>query len=215
MVDAINTGNPVDTTTFIVNKYHDIDGNDARVAIETPRGRLAFRDSSGRMQIPRTLTEAKNAVFPVDWPKPLNPGPYFTGPGLNGATLYPFNTGSLNDQETDFAIDPDTAFTTPWPAAITTFDIPLSFYNYPVASGNKCLVFDGGTFTYGSGNYAGVSSDYNIGSRVYADYISGNEGKITASGGASGEVAVGHVYQKGVFGVNSITVKLKGEAALP
>jgi hypothetical protein len=215
MADAINTGNPVSTTTFIVNKYHDIDGNEARVAVETPRGRLAFRDTNGKMQIPRTLTEAQKSVFPVDWAKPLNPGPYFDGPGLNGATLYPFNTGSLNDQENDFAIDPDTLFSTPWPAAIKQYDIPPMFYNLPVTSGNKCLVFDGGTFTYGSGNYSGVSSDYNIGSRVYADYTTGNEGKITASGGASGETVVGHVYQKDVFGVNSITVKLKGEAALP
>src|SRR6185295_3907365 len=104
MADAINTGNPVDTTKFIVNKYDDIDGANANQ--ETPRGRLAFRDSNGRMTLPRTLTEAKKAVFPIDWAKPLNPGPYFDGPGLNGQTINNWNDGSLGQQESDFELDP-------------------------------------------------------------------------------------------------------------
>lgn len=212
MADAINTGNPVDTTTFIVNKYDDIDGS--RVNQETPRGRLAFRDTNGRMTLPRSLTEAKKAVFPVDWAKPLNPGPYFDGPGLNGATLYPFNDGSLYNQENDFDIDPDVAFTTPWPAAIKQYDIPPMFYNLPVTSGNKCLVWDGGTFTYGSGNYMGVITDYNISSLLYAEYVSGSEGKITASGSVAGSTVVGTVVGKDIFGTNTITVKLRGNAAL-
>lgn len=212
MADAINTGNPVSTTTFIVNKYDDIDG--ARVAQSTPRGRFAFRDTDGRMVLPRTLTEAKKAVFPVDWAKPLNPGPYFDGPGLNGATLYPFSDGSLGAQENIYQMDPDVAFSTPWPAAIKQYDIPPMFYNIAITSGNKCLVYDEGTFTYGSGNYSGVSSDYNIGSKVYAEYVSGSEGMITASGGASGEVAVGVVVGKDTFGQNTLTIKTKGVAAL-
>jgi len=212
MADAINTGNPVDTTTFIVNKYDDIDGS--RVNQETPRGRLAFRDTNGRMTLPRSLTEAKKSVYPVDWAKPLNPGPYFDGPGLNGATLYPFNDGSFYNQENDFDIDPDVAFTTPWPAAIKQYDIPPMFYNLPVTSGNKCLVYDEGTFTYGSGNYTGVSSDYGIGSLLYAEYVSGSEGKITASGSVAGNTVVGTVVGKDIFGTNTITVKLRGNAAL-
>lgn len=212
MADAITTRNPVNGVTFIVNKYDDIDG--ARVAQETPRGRLAFRDTDGRMVLPRNLTEAQKAVFPVDWVKPLNPGPYFDGPGLNGATLYPFSDGSLGAQENTFELDPDAAFSTPWPAAIKQYDTPPMFYNLPVTSGNKCLVYDEGTFTYGSGNYTGVSSDYNIGSKVYADYTSGNEGKITASGLVAGNTAIGVVVDKGTFGVNTLTVKMKGVAAL-
>jgi hypothetical protein len=212
MTDAINSGNPVNTTKFIVNKYHDIDGS--RANQETPRGRLAFRDTNGRMTLPRTITEAKKAVFPVDWPKPLNPPPYFDGPGLNGATLYPFSDGSLDASETEFALDPDAAFSTPWPAAIKQYDVPPMFYDLPVASGNKVLVFDEGTFTYGSGNYTGVSSDYNYGSVVFADYTSGNEGKITASGAAAGNTVVGTVVGKDIFGQNTLTVKLRGAAAL-
>lgn len=210
MVDAVNTGNPV-VGTFIVNKYDDIDGS--RANQETPRGRLAFRDTNGRMTLPRTLVEARKALFPLDWAKPLNPGPYFDGPGLNGAYLYPFNDGSFNNQQSDFDMDPDTAFSTPWPAAVKQYDIPPLFYNLPVTSGNKVLVYDEGTFTYGSGNYSGVSSDYNIGSLIFADYTSGNEGKITASGGAASETVVGHVVDKGVFGTNTLTVKLRGSAA--
>ena len=172
MADAINTGNPVDTTQFIVNKYSDIDG--AVLNQETGRGRFCFRDTNGRMTLPRTLTEAQKAVFPVDWPKPLNPGPYFTGPGLNGTTVNVWNDGSLGMQETDFELDPDSAFVANWPTGVTQYDIPLMFYGLPVASGNKALVYDGGTFTYGSGNYMGVSSDYTIGAKVYAEYVSGS-----------------------------------------
>lgn len=212
MADAINTGNPVSTTQFIWNKYDDIDGQ--RVNQETPRGRLCFRDTNGRMTLPRTLTEAKLAVYPVDWAKPLNPPPYFEGAGLNGATFNPFSDGSLNAQENTYAIDPDTAFSSSWPASIKVYDLPPEFYGAPVTSGNKGLVFDAGTFTYGSGNYTGVSSDYNYGSKVYAQYTTGNEGKITASGGASGEVSVGFVVGKDIFGPNTLTVKLKGTAAL-
>lgn len=212
MADAINTGNPVSTTTFIVNKYDDIDG--VRVNQDTARGRLCFRDSNGRMTLPRTITEAQRAVFPVDWPKPLNPGPYFDGPGLNGATLYPFSDGSLDAQENSFAMDPDTAYNSAWPAAIKQYDIPPLFYNLPVTSGNKALAFDEGTFTYGSGNYTGVSSDYNYGSVVFTDYTSGNEGKITVSGAAGGNTPVGHVVGKDIFGQNTITVKLRGLAAV-
>lgn len=211
MADAINTGNPVNTTKFIVNKYDDIDGS--RTNQESPRGRLAFRDTNGRMTLPRDLTEARKAVYPIDWHKPLNPGPYFEGAGLNGATLYPFSDGSLNAQEGSFEIDPDVAFQTPWPAAIKQFDIPLLFYDLPVASGNKCLVFDGGTFTYSSGNYTGVSSDFNYGSLVYSDYTTGNEGKLTVSGTVASNTVVGHVVGKDIFGQNTITVKLRGTAA--
>ena len=212
MADAINTGNPVDTTQFIVNKYQDIDG--ARTNQQTNRGRLCFRDTNGRMTLPRTLTEAQKAAFPIDWPKPLNPGPYFTGPGLNGVTVNNWNDGSLNLQESDFELDPDATYSTNWPTGITQYDIPLMFYGLPVASGNKALVFDAGTFTFGSGAYTGVSSDFNRGSKVFADYTSGNEGKLTVSGAAAGNTVVGYVVDKDVFGPNTITVKLKGLAAL-
>lgn len=212
MANAINTGNPVSTTTFIVNKYHEIDGG--AVNQDTPRGRFAFRDTNGRMTLPRTLTEARKAVFPVDWFKPLNPGPYFDGVGLNGTTLYPMNDGSLNLQESGYAIDPDTLYNAGWPAAIKQYDVPKLFYNLPVPSGAAVLIYDEGTFTYGSGNYSGVSSDYNYGSPVYAEYTSGNEGKITVSGAAVANTVVGHVQYKDVFGPNTITIKLRGEGAL-
>jgi hypothetical protein len=117
-------------------------------------------------------------------------------------------------QESDFELDPDATYVANWPTGITQYDIPLMFYNLPMASGNKALVYDGGTFTFGSGNYSGVSSDYNIGSKVYPEYTSGNEGKLTASGAAAGNTAVGIVVDKGTFGTNTITVKLKGLAAL-
>ena len=213
MVDAINTGNPT-SATFIVNKYSDIDGS--RVAQSTARGRFCFRDSDGRMLLPRTLTEAQKSVYPVDWAKPLNPGPYFNnGEGLNGSTLYPVDDGSLFNQENTFSLDPDQAFQTPWPAAVgPTYEIPPLLYDLPVPSGAKALVYDEGTFTYGSGNYTGVSSDYTIGGTVYANYTSGNEGKITVSGGAAGEVKVGVVVSKGVFGQNTITIKAYGSAQL-
>lgn len=212
MADAINSGNPVDTTQFIVNKYSDIDGK--RVNQETARGRLCFIDSNGRMTLPRTLGEAQKAVFPVDWPKPLNPGPYFTGPGLNGAQVLGWNDGSYDQQDTDYELDPDQAFSTPWPTGVTQYDLPLALYGLPVASGNKALVFDGGTFTFGSGAYVGLSSTFTRGSKVYADYTSGNEGKLTVSGSVAGNTVVGYVVDKDVFGQNTITVKLKGLAAL-
>lgn len=211
MPDAINTGNPV-KSTFIVNKYADIDGG--RAAQETPRGRLCFRDTNGRLTLPTTIAQARLAVFPVDWAKPLNPGPYYDGAGLNGNPIYGINDGSLNEQESDFTIDPDTAFQTPWPAAIKEYDLPPALYNLPVTSGNKVLVYDEGTFTYGSGNYSGIISQFNPASLVYADYTAGNEGKITVSGAAAGNTAVGHVTQVGVFGQNTVTVKLKGHNAL-
>lgn len=212
MADAIVTRNPVNTTTFIVNKYEDIDGS--RVNQDTPRGRLCWRGTDGKMRLPLNLTDASKAVFPVDWAKPLNAGPYFDGPGLNGATLYPFANGDLFSQENSFTIDPDVAFLTPFPAAIKQYDIPPMFYNLPVTSGNKALVFDQGTFTYGSGNYTGVSSDFNYGSSVFASYTAGNEGKITVSGAAVAQVSVGTVVGKDIFGVNTITVKLRGVNAL-
>lgn len=212
MADAINTGNPVDKTTFIVNKYDDIDGS--RANQDTPRGRLCFRDTNGRMTLPRNLTEAKLAVYPVDWAKPLNPGPYFDGPGLNGATFGAVNDGSLDNQQGSYLLDQDLGYVTGWPAAIKVYDIPPMFYNLPVTSGNKVLVWDAGTFTYGSGAYSGVSSDYSFGSKVYAEYTAGNEGKITASGSVAGNTAIGTVVGREIFGTNTITVKLKGTAAL-
>lgn len=213
MVDAINTGNPT-ATTFIVNKYDDIDGG--RVAQETHRGRLCYRDTNGRLTLPTDLASARKAVYPVDWAKPLNPGPYFNnGDGLNGSTFNPFSDGSLGAQESGFDIDPDAAFSADWPSSVgPTYDIPPLFYNKPVPSGAKCLVYEEGVFTYGSGNYVGVSSDYNIGSKVYVDYTSGNEGKLTVSGAVAANSVVGVVQDKGVFGQNTITVRMIGDAAL-
>lgn len=203
---AINTGNPVDTTQFIVNKYDDIDGR--RTSQETPRGRLCFRDTNGRMTLPRNQTEAAKALYPTDWAKPLNPGPYFLNAGgLNGTTLYAQNDGSLFEQENDFTLDPDTAFQTPWPAAVgPAYEIPPLFYDLPVPSGAKCLVWDRGTFTYGSGNYVGSPGDYDISDAVFAADTAGNYGKLTLSGTSS----VGFVVDKDVFGPNTITVKLYG-----
>jgi hypothetical protein len=211
MVDAINTGNPV-VGTFKVNKYDDIDGK--RANQETPRGRLCFRDSNGRMTLPRNISEANRALFPVDWAKPLNPPPYYEGPGLNGQTLYPMNDGSLDVQETDFAIDPDTMFSTPWPAAIKVFELPPALYNLPVTSGNKVLVYDGGTFTYGSGAFVGSILDYVYGEPIFTAYTAGNEGKITLSGGQNAENIIGFVENINVFGTDTVTVKLKGRNAL-
>lgn len=206
MANAIDTGNPVSTTQFIVNKYDDIDGR--RVSQDTPRGRLCFRDTNGRMTLPRTPTEAAKALYPADWAKPLNPGPYYPNAGgLNGTTLYPFNDGSLYNQENDFALDPDTAFQTPWPAAVgPEYEIPPLFYDLPVPSGAKCLVYDRGTFTYGSGNYVGDILDYSISDAVFAADTAGNYGKLTLSGTS----AVGFVVDKDVFGPRTITVKLFG-----
>lgn len=211
MADAITTVNSV-PGTFKVNKYDDIDGS--RSNQETARGRLCFRDTNGRMTLPRTLTEANKAVFPVDWAKPLNAGPYFDGAGLNGAQLYGFNDGSLDNQQSDFAIDPDTAFSTPWPAGIKQYDVPPALYNLPVTSGNKVLVYDEGTFTYGSGAYVGAMEDYALGGAVYAAFISGDEGKLTAVASGSTPTRVGTVVDKDVFGANTLTVKMRGTAAL-
>lgn len=211
MVNAINTATRT-PSTFIVNKYDDIDGS--AVAQSTARGRLCFRDATGRMVLPRTLTEAKKAVFPVDWHMPLNPGPYYNGVGLNGTSIYPFSDGSIGTQENTFTIDPDVAFQTPWPAGITAYEIPLRLYNLPLVSGNMCLVYDEGTVTYGSGNYSGIYSDFGIGSLVYADYSSGNEGKITVSGAVAANTVIGQVEYLGRFGQNTITIKLNGRNAL-
>lgn len=210
MVDAINTGNPVPFTKFIVNKYDDIDGS--RVNQETQRGRLCFRDANGRMTLPRTAAEAAKAAFPVDWAKPLNPPPYYDGPGLNGQLPNAFNDGSLNSQESEFDISFINNFTAGvWPG-VKEYDIPPHFYDLPVTSGNKCLVYDEGTVTYGSGNYVGFINDYSIGQKLYAAFDSGNEGKLTYA--ASGTSAVAVVVQKETFGPSTLTVKLKGTAAL-
>jgi len=213
MADAINTGNPVPTTKFIVNDYEMIRGG--RANQETPRGRLGFLDSNGRFTLPRSLAEAKKAVFALDWPKPLNPGPYFEGPGLNGAPPYGWSDGSFNSQENSFSIDPDANYNANWPVGYVTYDVPPMFLNVNVTSGNKVLVFDGGTFTYGSGAYTGVSSDYAIGAQVFAEYVTGGEGKLTTSGTLAGNTVQGHVFQKDTFGQNTITVILKGHRALP
>lgn len=211
MADAINTGNPVNTTKFIWNKYEDIDGS--RANQESPRGRLAFRDTNGRMTLPRTATEAAKAVYPIDWAKPLNPPPYFEGAGLNGSLPNAFNDGSQDNQETDFALSPLTQFVDGgWPAAYKTFDIPPQFYDLPVTSGNKVLVLDGGTFTYGSGNYFGDITNYFIGRRVYSHYDAGQEGKPTYS--SSGTTVVGVVVNRDVFGPGTLTIKFKGTDAL-
>lgn len=212
MADAINTGNPVSTTKFVINKYEDIDGN--RANQESPRGRLAFVDSNGRMTLPRTLAEANKAVFPIDWPKPLNPGPYFEGPGLNGAPPYAFSDGSLDAQESTFSMDPDLTYQTPWPLGVKQYDIPPLFYDVPVTSGNKVLVFDGGEFTYGSGNYIAPLSSYNFGDKVYAAFTTNDEGKVTYETSNASGVAVGIVIGKEIFGTNTLTVKLKGVDAL-
>jgi hypothetical protein len=105
-------------------------------------------------------------------------------------------------------MDPDLTFQTPWPAAIKQYDLPPALYGLPVTSGNKCLVYDGGVFTYGSGAYMGVLSDYVIGSAVYVDFGSGTEGMLSYTSGSTR--SVGTVYAKEVFGDNTVTVKLKG-----
>jgi len=210
MADAINTGNPV-KNTFIVNKYDDIDGS--RVNQSTPRGRLCFRDTNGRMTLPRTLGEAQNAKYAIDWAKPLNPGPYYDGPGLNGQTVYSANDGSLNNQENAFYIDPDVAFQIPWPVGIKQYELPPALYDLPVTSGNKALVYDAGTFTFCSGNFVGSILDYSYDSAVFASYVSGDEGKITVSGSIAGNTIVGRVVGLDVFGPDTITVKLFGTSA--
>lgn len=210
MVDAINTGNPVSTTKFVINKYEDIDGKNVNQS--TPRGRLCFRDANNRMTLPRDATEGAKAVYPVDWARPLNPPPYFAGAGLNGTAPYPFSDGSLGTQENTFTLDPDQAFNATWPIGFITYDVPPYFYDLPVTSGNKALVFDEGTFTYGSGNYIGNITNYSIGQRVYTAFDSGNEGKITFA--SSGTTVVGVVQDREVFGPGTLTVALKGTGAL-
>lgn len=211
--DAITTYNPVSTTTFVVNKYDDIDGG--RAAQDTPRGRLCFRDTDGRFVLPRSLGEAQRAVYPVDWAKPLNPPPYFDGPGLNGAPPNAFSDGSFDSQDSTFAIDPNVAFLSNWPVGYRIFEVPPLFYNIPVTSGNKILVYDGeSTLTYGSGNYTDDISQFNYGSKVYADYSTGNNGKLTVSGSVAGNVAVGVVVGREIFGPRTITVKMRGTFAL-
>ena len=210
MANAITTFNPVPTTKFIVNKYEDIQGG--RVNQETPRGRLGFIDTNGRFTLPRSSGEAAKAVFALDWPKPLNPAPYFDGPGLNGSPPYPFSDGSTDTNESAFTLDPDLAYQAPWPIAYKVYDVPPMVYGFPVTSGNKCLAFDGGVYTYGSGNYVGVMSDYDYGAPVYAAYGAGNEGKVTHDNG--GTTVVGRVFQKNVFGPDTLTVMLKGVDAL-
>ena len=213
MPDAINTGNAVPFTKFIVNKYSDIDGGPARVSQETPRGRLCFRDTNGRMTLPRTATEAAKAVYPVDWAKPLNPPPYFDGPGLNGQLPNALNDGSLDNQESDFDISFINTFTQGgWPVGYKQYDIPPHFYDLPVTSGNKCLVYDQGTVTYGSGNYIGTITNYSIGQKLYTAFDSGNEGKLTHA--SSGTTVVAVVVQRETFGPGTLTVKLYGTPAL-
>lgn len=211
MVDAINTGNPVDTTTFMWNKYDDIDGSNVNQS--TPRGRFCFRDTNGRMTLPRTTAEAAKAVYPVDWARPLNPPPYFDGPGLNGQLPNGFDDGSLGTQENTFGLGFLQQFVNGVGVpAYKVYDIPPMMYGLPVTSGNKCLVFDEGTFTYGSGNYVGTVANYSIGQRVYADFTSGNEGKFTYA--SSGTTVIGVVTQRETFGTGTLTVKVKGTEAL-
>lgn len=211
MADAINTGNPVPFTKFIVNKYDDIDGS--RVSQETHRGRFCFRDTDGRMTLPRTAGESAKAVYPVDWAKPLNPPPYYDGPGLNGQLPNALNDGSFNNQENAFQISPIIPFVAGgWPVGFKEYDIPPAMYDLPVTSGNKCLVYDEGTVTYGSGNYIGTITNYGIGQKLYVAFDSGNEGKLTFA--ASGTTAVAVVTQRETFGAGTLTVKLKGTQAL-
>lgn len=212
MADAINTGNPVSTTKFRLNK-RGIDILGSRANQETPRGRLGFRDTDGNFTLPRTLVEARKAVFPLDWAKPLNPPPYFEGAGLNGAGPYPINDGSLYNQENDFSLDPDQQFSTPWPVGFVQYDIPPALYDKPVTSGNKVLAYDGGTVTYGSGNYVAPLSSYTIGAPVYAAYTSGDEGKPTYAASGTPNV-VGHVRHMEVFGAETLTIDLLGRAGL-
>lgn len=209
MADAISIANRV-TTPFVINKYEDINGGNANQA--TARGRLAFLDTNGRYTLPRTSAEAAKALYPIDWGKPLNAGPYYEGVGLNGQPPYAVNDGSLNQQENDFLLDPDQGFSTPWPTGYVVYDVPPLFYNVNVPSGGKVLVFDGGMFTYASGAYVGGLANYAYGQKVYASYETGHEGKVTYV--TSGATAVGYVFDKDVFGAGTLTVKLKGNDAL-
>lgn len=210
MANAINTGNPVPFTKFIVNKYGDIDGS--RSNQETVRGRLCFRDSNGRMTLPRTATEAAKAAYPVDWVEPLNPGPYYDGAGLNGSLPGAFSDGSLDSQENDFNINYFNSFTAGQIPGYVTYDTYPKWLDLPVVSGNKVLVYDEGTVTYGSGNYIGNITQYSIGQKLYTAFDSGNEGKLTYA--SSGTTVVAVVVGREIFGDGTLTVKLKGTAAL-
>jgi hypothetical protein len=211
MADAIVTVNRVQTL-FVVNKYDDIDGS--RVAQQTPRGRFCYRNASGMMVLPKSGAESDKAMYPVDWNKPLNPPPYFDGPGLNGNPIYPFDDGTKDASESTFAMDPDQTYQTPWPAAIKVYELPPALYGLPVTSGNRCLVYDAGTFTYGSGNYTGYIEDYVIGSPVYASNSGGTEGMLSSTAENGATHAVGTVQFKEVFGAKTVTVKLKGTMGL-
>lgn len=210
MADAINTGNPLPFTKFIVNKYSDIDGSVA--SQETVRGRLCFRDTNGRMTLPRTATEAAKAVYPVDWVEPLNPGPYYEGLGLNGQLPGSINDGSLYNQENDFSLNPLQNFTAGPVPGFVTYDTYPKWRDNPVTSGNRVLVYDEGTVTYGSGNYIGNITQYSIGQRLYTAFDSGNEGKLTYA--SSGTTVVAVVVERETYGEGTLTVKLKGTSAL-
>jgi hypothetical protein len=212
MANAINTGNPVPFTKFIVNKYDDIDGSGARASQETVRGRLCFRDTNGRMTLPRTATEAAKAVYPVDWVEPLNPGPYYDGAGLNGSLPGAINDGSLDNQESDFTFNFMQNYTAGQVPGFITYDTYPKWLDLPVVSGNKVLVYDGGTVTYGSGNYIGVINNYSIGQKLYAAFDSGNEGKLTYA--SSGTTVVALVVGRETFGDGTLTVKLYGTSAI-
>ena len=209
----LNTPRNTVKPLFIVNKYRDINGS--RVNQSTTRGAFCYRDTSGRMQIPRTAAEANKAVTPVDWAKPLNPGPYFNNAdGLNGSPFNAFSDGSLGSQEGTYDIDPNLAYSTAWPAAITIYEVPPLFYNQPVPSGAKCLIYDDeSVLTYGSGNYDGYVTDFAIGSKVYASYNTGKYGQVTAT--SSGvTTAIGVVVGIGDFGDQTVTIKTRGLVAL-
>jgi hypothetical protein len=89
------------------------------------------------------------------------------------------------------------------------------FYDLPVTSGNKVLVFDGGTFTYGSGNYTGVSSDYQLLDHLYSQTIPQvmrvSQPYLVM---LLPNTVMGTVVGKDIFGTNTITVKLRGNAAV-
>jgi hypothetical protein len=62
MADAINTGNPVNTTNSLSTSMKIL-----MVVVQIRIHQevdLAFRDTNGRMTLPRTLTESKKAAFP-------------------------------------------------------------------------------------------------------------------------------------------------------
>lgn len=212
MADVITTINHVPNRKFVVNRYDEIEGS--RVNQSTPRGRLTFIDSNGRMSLPTTSAQAQMAVYPVDWAKPLNPPPYFDGPGLNGQPPYGFGDGSIDSQVNAFRLDPDQAYQTPWPIGYIQYPIPPMFYDLPVTSGNKCLVWDEGIFTYGYGNFVGVASGYVYGQKVYTAYASGSEGMLTNVAPSGVTTVAGIVLGVEIFGSGTITVKLNGTHAI-